>query len=106
MRELARVLDDVLVGFEQPGEHGGDLLRAVRRPRDPGDLRDVARVAHRDGAQRLHPLGDEVHELLLLLRVLVQEQVELIERGAAHQPVALLVEVVQDARVGEDLVQS
>jgi hypothetical protein len=37
--------------------------------------------------------------------VLVEEQVELVEGRAGDVPVRLLVERVEDRRVGEDLVQ-
>ena len=44
-------------------------------------------------------------ELELLVGVLVEQEVELIEGGAGDEPVVLLVERVQDHRVGQDLVE-
>ena len=79
--------------------------RRRRAGADPGDLRDVPRVADRDPAQGLHPFGDLVDQLQLLGRVLVEQQVQLVEGRAAHEPVVLLVQRVQDLGVGEDPVE-
>ena len=65
----------------------------------------MARVADADPAQHLDPLGDQVDELELLLGVLVEQQVQLVEGRAGDVPVVLLVQRVQDRRVGEDLVE-
>jgi hypothetical protein len=65
----------------------------------------VAWVGHGDATQRLHSLGHQVDQRELLGGVLVQQQVELVEGVAAHQPVVLLVEVVEDDRVGQRLVE-
>src|SRR5262249_31394524 len=66
----------------------------------------VPRVADRDPAQRLNPLGDLVDQLILLLSVLIEQKMELVECRPPHQPVMLLVERIQDLGVGEDLVQA
>src|SRR5215469_5458159 len=50
---VVRVNQDRLVRLKQPGQHRGNLLGPVRRPRDRGDLRDVPRVAHRYAAECL-----------------------------------------------------
>ena len=65
----------------------------------------MARVADGDAAEALDPLGEQVDQLELLLGVLVEQQVELVEGRAGDQPVVLLVQRVQDHRVGEDLVE-
>jgi serine protease Do len=54
---------------------------------------------------RLHPLGDPVDQGQLLLGVLVQEQVQLVERRSPHEPMVLLVQAVEDLRVGQDAVE-
>ena len=48
---------------------------------------------------------DEIHQLALLAVVLVEEQVERIEGGAAHLPVVLLVQIAQRDGVGQQLVE-
>ena len=66
----------------------------------------MARVPDRHGAEKLHALRDRVDELILLAGVLVHQKVQLVEGGAAHQPMGLLVEVVEDAPVAQHLVQA
>src|SRR5262249_9029099 len=53
----------------------------------------------------LNAFGDFVDELVLLLRMLIQQQMELIEGRASHQPVMLLVQRVEDLRIGQDLIE-
>lgn len=96
---------DPFVRVEEPRQHDGDRLDAVRRPGYRSQLRDVARVSDRDAAEALDPLGQRVNDGQLGFRVLVQHQVERVEGSPAHEPVVLLVEGVQDLRVGEYAVQ-
>jgi len=42
---LVGVDENGFVNFQQPGQHGGDFLDAVRRAGDAGDLGDVTGVA-------------------------------------------------------------
>jgi hypothetical protein len=65
----------------------------------------VPRIGDGDATQRLHPLGHEVDQHELLTGVFVEQQVELVEGRAAHEPVVLLVEVVEDDAVRQHLVQ-
>jgi hypothetical protein len=65
----------------------------------------VTRVADRDPAKALDALREQVDDLELFLRVLVEQQVELIEGRPRDEPVMLLVQRRQDHRVREDLVQ-
>src|SRR5438445_329803 len=102
---LADLLDDDLVSFQETAQHRGDLLHAVRRSRDGGDLRHVARIRDGHAAEGLHPLRHQVDERELLAGVLVQQEMQLVEGRPAHHPVMLLVQVVQDDRVRIDLVQ-
>ena len=53
----------------------------------------------------MNPLGDGIDQLVLLPVVLVEEEVQLIERRPRHLPVVLLVEITQRDRVGQQLVQ-
>lgn len=102
---VPRVDQDPLVRVEEPRQHDGDRLHAVRRPGNRRQLGDVARVSDRDAAEALDPLGQLVHDGQLGLGVLVQHEVERVEGRPAHEPVVLLVEGVQDLRVGEYAVQ-
>ena len=102
---VADLLEDRLVRGQQAVEDDGDLLRAIGRALDRRQLGRVPRVADADPAQHLDPLGDRVGELELLLGVLVEQQVELVEGRARRVPVRLLVQRVEDRRVGEDLVE-
>ena len=86
-------------------DHGRDVLGAVGRSIDGRQLGGVARVADGDPAEGLDPLGQHVDDLGLLLGVLVEQQVELVEGRPGDQPVVLLVERVEDHRVGQDLVE-
>ena len=86
-------------------DHRRDVLGAVGRPIDRRELGGVARITDGDPAEALDPLGEQVDDLGLLLGVLVEQQVELVEGRPGHEPVVLLVERVEDHRVGEDLVE-
>jgi hypothetical protein len=78
--------------MEQPRELHGNLLAAAGRARDQGRrLRHVVRHRETHAAQRLDPLGDGVHQLALFSEVLVEEEVELVERRPTDLPVVLLV---------------
>src|SRR3989442_12962335 len=65
----------------------------------------MARVSHRDPAERLHALGEQIDELELLVGVLVEEQVQLVEGRARNQPVMFLVQRVKNARIRQDAIQ-
>src|SRR5262249_52400517 len=55
--------------------------------------------------ERLDSLGDHVDQFELFAGVLVEKQVQLVEGRAAHQPVVLLVQRVQDLRISERLIK-
>ena len=61
--------------------------------------------AYRRAMEQGVPRRIEVHDLELLVRVLVEEKVQLVEGRTGHEPVVLLVEVVEDRRVGENPVE-
>jgi hypothetical protein len=61
----------------------------------------VPRVAHRNTAQALHAFGQRIDDHQLFGGVLVEQQVQRVEGGAAHQPVVLLVLRVEDLGIGE-----
>src|SRR5947209_18421257 len=100
-----RLLQEDLVGVQQPRDLDRDLLPAPRRPRDDRRLRHVGRHRQADAAEQLDALRDLVDELVLLLVMLVEEEMELIESVTGDLPVMLLVEVPQRDRIGEDLIQ-
>ena len=83
----------------------GTSSRPRGRTLDPGHLRHV--VGHRDGdaPQELNPLRHQVHQLILGLVVLIEEQVQLVEGLPRHLPVVLLVHVPQGHGVRQHLVE-
>ena len=91
--------------FEQPR----DLDRRPPRRRAAGAARVISAtscaIGDADAAQQLDALGQQVDQLDLLVVVLIEQQVQLIERRAADLPVVLLVQVAQGHRVGQQLVQ-
>ena len=91
--------------LQQPRQHRGHRLAAVRCPGDPRDLGDVPGIAHRDSAQGLYPFGDLVDQLDLLTCVLLEQQVQLIEARSSHHPMVVLVQCVEDVRVGQELIE-
>ena len=97
---------DQLVRLQKPRQHGGNLFHSVRGTRHGGDLGDVARVAHSHSSQRLDPLRDGVDKAKLFAGVLVQQEMELVEGRSPHEPMVLLVEIVQDSTVRQNLVQA
>ena len=101
----ADLRDDRLVGAQGPVDHDRDLLGAVGRALDRRQLGRVARVADGDATQALDPFGEHVDELELLLGVLVEQQVQLVERRPATSQWCFLYSAVEDHRVGEDLVE-
>jgi hypothetical protein len=60
----------------------------------------MARIADRDAAQSLNALGDRIDQFVLLAGMFVEQKMQLIESRAAHQPVVLLVESVENLRIG------
>ena len=82
---------DQLVRFQQPRDLHRRFFASLRRPRQRGGLGHVGAMAMLDAAQHHDPLGDLVDQLRLLAGMLVEQQVQLIERRARHLPVVLLV---------------
>src|SRR6266852_362471 len=105
LSQLSAVANDDLVSVEQARKQDGDFLATARRAFDLGGLGDVMR--HRNGkpSQQLDALGDIIHNLDLLAEMLVEQKVELIERGGRNLPVRLLVQVTQGYGIGEQLVE-
>jgi hypothetical protein len=107
VRDVGRAphaLDDDLVRVEEAVEHDRHFFGAVRRTLDRRDLGDVTGVGDCDTTEGLDAFAHQVDEGQLLTGVLVEQQVELVERRASHQPVVFLVEVVKDDAVRQRLV--
>ena len=62
-------------------------------------------MTHRNAPERLHALGDFVDQVVLRVGMFVKQQMKLVEGCAAHQPVVLLVQGLENLRVGENPVQ-
>ena len=93
------------MGLEQPGDLHRYFLAPLRRTLDLRQLRNVRRHRDREAAKQLDALRDGVHQLRLLLEVLVEQQVQRVERVAGHLPVMLLVQVAHGHRVRQRLVE-
>ena len=91
--------------FEEPRNLHGHFFPAAGRTRNDRGFRDVRRHGDADAAEKLDPLGDRVHQFVLLAVVLIEEQMELVERDARDLPMVFLVHVAQRHGVGEELVQ-
>jgi hypothetical protein len=101
----AHLLRDRVMRLEQAAEHHGHFFGSVGRSRDTGEFGGMPRIADRDATQALDSLRKQVDELELLTGVLVEEQVELVEGRPGDQPVVLLVQGIEDGRVGQNAVQ-
>jgi hypothetical protein len=74
----------------------------------PGDNRHFRRVGphrHAHAAQHHHALRQQIHQLGLFLVVLIEQQVQLVERRPRHLPMVLLVQVAEHDRVGQHLIE-
>ncbi len=100
-----RLFEHNLVAVQEPRDLDRRLLSTLRRTRNQRHLGHIRSHGDADTAQRLDALGDGVHELRLFLKVLIEEQMKLIEGRARNLPMVLLVEIAQDHGVREDLVE-
>jgi EAL domain-containing protein (putative c-di-GMP-specific phosphodiesterase class I) len=76
-RERARFLENDLVRIDEPAQLVHDSLAAARCARDTRLLDDVVCESQCDAAERLHALGQRIHDPELLVVVLVEQQVQL-----------------------------
>src|SRR5436309_1300444 len=90
-RQFANLPNNDLVRVQQSGKLHRNLLTAARRTLDPRNLSNI--VCHRDAyaAEELYPLGNGVDQFHLLVEVLVEEQMQLVERRPGNLPVRFLV---------------
>jgi len=105
MGHRARLQQNDLVRMEQARDLDGHLFATPGWTRDQSHLRHVGRHGDADTAQHHDPLGDQVHQLALLVEVLVEQQVQRVEGGAGYLPVVLLVQVAERDGVREQLVE-
>jgi hypothetical protein len=63
------------------------------------------RHRHADPAEELNTLRDGIDELILLLRVLIEQKMELIKRRSGDLPMMFLVQIAERHRVGQKLIQ-
>src|SRR6266705_4085463 len=93
------------VSFEKTRDLYRCFLPATRRPRDHSCLGHVCGHCKADAAQQLNPLGDLIHEFVLLPVMLIKEQMELVKRMARDLPVMFFVHIAECYRVREKLIQ-
>jgi hypothetical protein len=67
-------------------------------------LGNIVRHCDADAAEELYPLGDGVDQFHLLVEVLVEKQVQLVERRPGDLPVRFLVQIGERHYVGKKLV--
>ena len=83
----------------------GSFLAASRRPRNRSRFRNVRGHGKDTPPSSLNPLGNRINQRGLLAGVLVEQFVQLQERGAGHLPMMLLVHVAERDTVGQHLIQ-
>ena len=105
LRCVAGLFQDRFMRLEQTRKLHRDLLTAARGPRDLGGFRYVRGHGNTDAAKQLNAFGDGVNQLGLFAEMLIEKQVQLVERFAGHLPMMLFVQVSQRHGVREDLVQ-
>ncbi len=62
---------------------------------DARNLGNIVRHRDADATEQLYPLGNGVDQLHLLVEVLVEEQMQLVERGPSDLPVRFLVQIAE-----------
>ena len=73
---------------------------AEGRPFDLRRLGHVRRHSFADTAEQLDTLGNRVYQFDLLVEVLIEEQMQLIERRSGDLPVRLLIQVAESHGIG------
>jgi len=68
---------------------------------DSGQLGHVAHLGDRNPTEHLDALSQCVDQFQLFAGVLVQQQMQLLEGRPAYLPVVLLVQAVEDHRIGQ-----
>lgn len=97
--------ENALMGVDKPCELDRRVLAILRRAREPCRFGDIGRHRDRDSAKGLDSFRDLVDQRQLLFMVLVEKQVQLVERRTRRLPMVLLVEIAQGHRVGKHLIQ-
>src|SRR5258706_6395150 len=101
----AGLLQHDLVRVQQARDLDWHFLPALRRPRNKRRLCDIVRHRNAHAAEQLNALGHGVDHLVLLVIVLIEGEMELIERGAGNLAVMFLVQVAKRHRVGQQLIE-
>src|SRR5579862_2321001 len=104
VRQFANLSNDHLMCVHQPGKLYRDGLTSARWTLDSRHLSNIVRHRDADAAEELYPLGDGVDQFHLLVEVLVEKQMQLIERRSGDLPVRFLVQITERHSVGKKLV--
>ncbi len=83
----------------------GRLFAAARGPGNDGGFRDVGCHGEAHTTEKLNAFGDIVDECILFFVVLIEDEMELVERVADDLPMMLLVEVAEGDSVSKDLIE-
>jgi hypothetical protein len=96
--QFANLSNDHLMRVQQPGKLYRDGLTSAGWRLDSRHLSNIVRHRDADAAEELYPLGDGVDEFHLLVEVLVEKQMQLVER----RPGDLRCRVISDVRTGNE----
>src|SRR5580658_8854499 len=104
--QIAGVLEDDGVGFEEARDLHRNLFPALGRTSEAGKFGGV--VGHGDAytAEDLDALGNQVDQLNLFAKVLIEKEMQLVEGGSAHLPMRFLVEVTKAGGIGEENIET
>src|SRR6202051_3904200 len=102
--QFANLSNNHPMRVQQFGKLYRDRLMSARWTLDSRHLSNIVRHRDADAAEELYPLGDGVDQFHLLVEVLVEKQMQLIERRPGDLPVRLLVQIAERHCVGKKLV--
>src|ERR1700751_4107885 len=102
--QFANLSNDHLMRVQQPGKLYRDGLTPARWALDSRHLSNIVRHRDADAAAEVYPLGDGVDQFHLLVEVLVEEQMQLVERRPDDLPMRFLVQIAESHGVGQKLV--
>src|SRR5690242_9858528 len=102
--QFSSLSNDHLMRVQQSGKLYRDRLTSARWTLDSRHLSNILRHRDADAAKELNPLGDGVDQFHLLVEVLVEKQMQLVERRPGDLPVRFLVQIAERHCVGKKLV--
>ena len=68
------------MGVQEARDLRDGVFAALGSARNEGNFGDIRRHGNRDAAEGLHPLGNQIDELGLLLKVFIKEKMNHVKR--------------------------